>query len=348
MPRVRPGRALAITLLLAVAGTFAGTCASAHAQQATHPLLPLGRGEVIVTLGDPPQWLPVSGTATGLTVFSGRAAGGASRDTAFVAVQRASRSCAGTPAGGHAQFSIPDFYSADHLVSRGSLYAPDGGAAPGDYGVTLTGVVLHETSKVRICTWLAHKASDRGLVSDEEVPLLNGLFAAAVSAGPSAAAGAGDSYTLNAVDVGRTFTYSIATDQCGTDSTDSETVPDGELGTESIAYGAQSCATDGSTVTFTRVDGGSLGTIGYTVADALEAPPEVIGLGGCELDGLTVTSVTVASQYVSDVGCSVGRLLVSPYQSGIPRGAVIEAQVDGGVAEVAPKGTTVDLVLNGA
>jgi hypothetical protein len=350
MLRARPGRAFA-TLIVCLAASCLGA-ASAQAQPVTLPLLPLARGHLEVLLGDPPQWLPVSGRPLTVTLFSGRAAPRHPAGlTAYVALQNASRSCGASVARDHAGqvIEFPDYYSGSDLIAHEqSLYAPQGGAAPGDYATEQPAVTVRQRGTTRACVWLAHKASQRGLVLSQEIPLLNGLFAASVSASPSAASAGGDAYSLNAIGVERTFDYSAATDTCGTVYTDPQTaVAAGSVGNEAISYGADSCSSDHTTFTFTRPSGATFGSLTYTVEQAESTPPEVSSIGACELDGLTVTSVTVASQYVQDVGCTVGRLLMTPYQSGFPRGSVLEAQVDGGVADIAPAGTAVDLVLNG-
>ena len=76
-------------------------------------------------------------------------------------------------------------------------------------------------------------------------------------------------------------------------------------------------------------------------------PPVVQHAGACELDPVTGTPLADAEQYVQADGCAVADVLVAPTQSGIPRGSVIDAQVDGGIAEVAPAGGAVDLVIAG-
>lgn len=343
-----PRRAVALfgvgsALALALTGPAA-------AQLATHPLMPLARGQLLVSLGNPPQWLPESRTAETLTLFAGRPA---LRHTAginaYIAVQRAGSRCAATAHGGHAHLELPDLYArANRLTSR-SPFTPAGGAQRGDYAASRDGVVVHQEKRARFCVWLSSSPTRRGPVASQDVPLLNGLFAASVSAIPSASKSAGGRYyTLNAIDVGRSFDYGASTTTCGGVSDDGpRTAAAGELATESISYGASPCAGDGSTFTFTTAGGRSLGSLGYPVADALTAPPMVTSSGGCELDALTVVPLAAAESYVQAVGCTVGRLLISPFSRAEPRGAVLEAQVAGGQASVAPRGTAVDLVLNG-
>lgn len=318
----------------------------------TLPLLPLTRGQLLVSLGDPPQWLPEAGVPIGLTVFSGapRHAHAAALN-AYIALQAPTKECAATPRADRPGrlLEVPHLYEAGHLLSATSPFTPGGGAEAGDYAATLSGVVIHQSGSVRACVWLARKTTQRGLAAVQNIQLLNGLFAASVSAVPSASPTHGDqTYTMNAISVGGPLTVSAATSQCGTRSSDPpQTVADGEVASESFAYGKASCPTDGSTFKFSAPNQRSLGTLTYTLAQASAAPPEVSSLGACELDALTVTTLAAAEQYLEDVGCRVGRLLVSPRQTGVPRGSVLEAQVDGGVAEIAPRGTAVDLVLNG-
>jgi hypothetical protein len=352
MLRARPGRAFANRLVPILLAALGLTAASAQAQLTTHPLLPLVRGQVIVSLGTAPQWQPVSGEPLDVTLFSGRPAERhASALTAYVALQSTSRACTASPAGDHVHplIAFPGYYArADLIANETSAYVPQGGAAPGDYGLSRPDVVVHQHGATRACVWLARRTTQRSLVLSEQIPLLNGLFAAAVTADPTATLGDGSAYSLQAIDVTRTFRYTTSTTECGTVYTDPATsvAPESD-GDESVAYGPASCSSDGSAFAFTSASGGSLGMLTYTVAEAEANPPEVGALGGCELDGLTVTPVAFAEHYVQAVGCEVGRLLVSPFQSAYPRGDVLEAQVDGGLAEIAPAGTTVDLVLNG-
>jgi hypothetical protein len=70
-------------------------------------------------------------------------------------------------------------------------------------------------------------------------------------------------------------------------------------------------------------------------------------VGGCDLNGVGGLSLGDARRYVSAVGCRVARVLTAPHSSTVPRGDATAAQVDGGIAPVAPPGTSVDLVVNG-
>jgi hypothetical protein len=335
-----------VVLLVAAGG-------SAVAQPSPSPpyqtLLPLARGHLLVSIGAPPQWLPESGVSTSLTLFSGMPAGrGAARDTAYVALQNAGRRCAPTPVKDRVTpLTIPAYYASANLISS-QKRSPFAGAPRGDYAVTLPSIVIEQRGRLRVCVWLAQRPKARGLVLSQRIRLLNGMFAASVSAVPSASTGIGADYTLDAIDVGRTFSYAATTLQCGIHYADaSGSVADGQLATESIAFETNPCAGDGSTFAFTLAGGRPLATLAYTEAQAVAAPPQVASIGACELDPVALTPLASALAYVQAVGCSVRRLLVAPYDAGLPRGAVIEAQVDGGLAEVAPRGTAIDLELNG-
>jgi hypothetical protein len=334
--------ALAASVALADAG-------AALAQPAFAPVLPLARGKLLVSLGNPPQWLPESGTPTGLTLFSGapRSARAAAYN-AYIALQRGSRRCAATPAGDHESLlEIPSYYTTQNLIAHQSG-SPFAGAQAGDYAVTLPGITVRLRRLVRACVWIAATEHARSLRLSEPIQLLNGLFAATVSALPSASSGVGGAYTLNAIDVGAPFRYAVTTTQCGIQYHDaSAAVADGTIATESVAIESNQCAGDGSTYSFTSATGGALGSLSYSVAQAIATKPTVATVGACELDPISVIPLADATQYVQAVGCRVRRLLLAPYDPALPRGAVIEAQVDGGLAELAPSGTAVDLELNG-
>lgn len=341
-------RRRALSLLALVVACLAAVPAGASAI-ATHSLLPLGRGHLQVLLGDLSEWRPVSGQPLSLTVFSGRPrAHDAAALNAYVALRSTARSCTASAAAAHARPLHPlgHLYSRSHLVNRGSVFAPNGGTR-GVYAVSQPRVLVRTSRMVRVCVWLARTPRQRGLALTQDVPLLNGLFAASVSALPSAAAGAGQAYTLDAVDVARSFRFTVTSTRCGTAAGDgTTTVGDGTLGTETVSFSG-ACPSDGSLFSFSTPFGRSLGSISYGVAQALAAPPQVAALGGCELNPLAVVPLGTALQYVAAVGCTVRRVLVAPFQRGLPRGAVLEAQIDGGTAEAAPRGTAVDLVVNG-
>jgi hypothetical protein len=349
--RQAPLAGAVVACLAAFVVVLAGAAGPAVAQPlpAYQTLLPLARGHLLVSIGTPPQWLPERGVSTSLTLFSGVPAGrGAARDTAYLALQNAGRRCARTPARDRVTLmTIPSYYASANLISseKGSPFA---GAPSGDYAVTLPSIVVQQRGSTRVCVWLAPRPKARGLVLSQRIRLLNGLFAASVSAVPSASTGIGGAYTLDAIDVGRVFSYAATTLQCGVHYADaSGTVADGQLATESIAIETNPCAGDGSTFAFTLAGGRPLATLAYAEAQAVAAPPQATSIGGCELDPVAITPLASAIAYVQAVGCSVRRLLVAPYNAGLPRGAVIEAQVDGGLAEVAPRGTAIDLELNG-
>jgi hypothetical protein len=177
--------------------------------------------------------------------------------------------------------------------------------------------------------------------------MLNGLLAASVSDVPIAASGTGAGYTLNAFAPGLGFSYSVATTECGVAlPLPPVHVSAGALASASVSLPPTPCATDGSR--FTISTGGSIvGVLSYPASDTQSTPPGVVALGGCELDPVTATAVADAISYIQSDGCSVARILVAPYQPSVPAGDVLEAQIDGGIAQAAPFGTAVDLVVNG-
>jgi hypothetical protein len=321
----------------------------AEAQPPYKPLLPLARGQLLVSLGTAPQWLPESGVTTELTLFSGAPmVRNAAADNAYIALQNAGRPCAVSPARApQPLLVIPSFYAPANLISS-QRHSPFAGAQAGDYAVTLPSVVVHQHGRTRACVWLAQKPRSHGLDLSQSIRLLNGLFAASVSAIPSASTGIGGAYTLDAIDVGTPFSFAVTTLQCGVHSQDaSGQVGDGRLATESIAIETNPCAGDGSTFSFAGAGGRALATLTYTITQATAAPPQIATAGACELDPVAAISLTTAYQYIQAVGCRVGRLLLAPYTSALPHGAVVGAQIDGGLAEIAPRGSAVDLVLNG-
>jgi hypothetical protein len=336
-----------ISCLVALTGLIGAD--EAVAQPPVEPLLPLHRGQLVVSLGPPGQWLPESGTPTSLTLLSGAPRSPrAVADNAYIALQRTTRACGHTPARDREPLRvIPAFYAHHDLISAqpGSPYA---GAQAGDYAAAVSGIVITESKRVRACVWIASGPTSRGLASSYVIRLLNGLFAASVSTLPNAGTSADGAYTLDAIDVGREFAYAVTTLQCGDHYRDaSSAIPDGQLASDSVAIETYPCAGDGSTYAFTRVGGRKLATLTYTETQATAPAPEISSAGGCELDPLTVVPLDVAGAYLQAVGCRIGRLLIAPYERAFPLGAVMEAQVDGGLAEVAPAGTAVDLELNG-
>jgi hypothetical protein len=357
MHRTRALILLAAALVVGAIGVAAaatarnGSGARARAAQLrTFSLLPFSRGQLLVSVGTPPSWQPVADQPTTVTLFSGRPAlRSKSGINAYVGFQRTTRRCpAKASQDSTHELTIANFYASSHLVTRSSPFAPGGGSQRGDYAVSVPDVVLTGSHAVKACIWLSKKPSKRSRATSQDIPLLNGMFAASVSNVPSASPGQGNAYTLDAVDVARTFSYSALTLECGTSYTDRpRSVAPGTLGTETISVLKSPCSGDGSTFSFSSGSGASLGRLAYPAGDAIAAPPVAVPLGACELDPVTVTPVTDAEQYVESVGCSVGRLLVAAPERGIPRGAVVEAQVDGGIAQVAPRGSVVDPVLNG-
>jgi hypothetical protein len=201
---------------------------------------------------------------------------------------------------------------------------------------------------VRACVWLASSPTTSTRPVVQEIPLLNGLFAASVAALPTAQAGPPSSYSVDAVDVQKPFSYGVATTVCGVTTRDPrQQVAVGEPASDSVTIGSGNCPADASTFSFFASGGHSLGRLTYTVADASTSPPLVAHAGACDLNSVAGTTLTAAQTYVVAVGCRVGRLLKAPYDKALPRGYVTEAQIDGGIAQIAPRGTKVDLVLDG-
>lgn len=335
---------------LAAGGAASGALAGSAVATPLQPLLPFARGQLKVLLGQGPSWQPVAGTPLTLTLFSGRPRRGVSAKTnAYITLQSPRQRCARSAAGDHAhKLVIPAYYAATDLVSKTSIFTPGGGAAAGTYAAGLSGVIVSGVGSVRACVWLANKPKAKTRPYSQTIPLIGGLFAASVSDVPALGVSGSAAYALNAVYVARSFNYTVSTVRCGSDQVDpSQSVGPGALAAESISFPGQPCAGDDSVFTFTAPGRGALGSITYTSTEATTNPAGVGVLGGCELDPITVTRLAVAAAYVVADGCKVGRLLVAAVDPKLPRGAVTEAQVDGGIAEVAPAGSTVDLVLNG-
>lgn len=353
--RSRKGTALLVGGLL-LFGALAGGLASVTSASATpspQPLLPLARGHLLVSLGRPPQWLPVSGHPLTVTLFSGRPRSRATRGmNAYLALQPVNRGCAGSAARDHRRplREIAGLYSPLNLVSRRrSLFAPRGGAARDVYAGEVRDVIVRQRRAVRVCVWLGATTGRSRLALRQDVPLLNGLFAASISALPSAARGGGGAYTASVFSASSAIRFSAVTSACGHTLRDGPIrVGPGTPGSDSISFGPGSCNPDATQFRFSGPGGRSLGSVPFTIAQAEASPPAVATLGrGCELDPVAVTRLASATAYVQAVGCTVGRELLQPFQRGLPRGAVVEAQVDGGLADIAPRGTAVDLVLNG-
>jgi hypothetical protein len=205
-----------------------------------------------------------------------------------------------------------------------------------------------QRGQARACVWLASAPRTNTRPVVQEIPLLNGLFAASVAALPDGQAGPPTSYSVDAVDVLRPFSYGVATTVCGATTSDPrQHVAVGEPASDSVTIGSGNCPADASTFSFFAAGGRSLGRLTYTLADASASPPIVAHAGACDLNGAAATTLPAAEAYVGAVGCRVGRLLRAPYDKTLPRGYVTEAQVDGGIAQIAPPGTKVDLVLDG-
>ena len=325
----------ALALLAAPAGALAAK------------LLPLRPGELTVLLGQSGEWQPQSGSPLTLTLLAGPAR--SRRDlglTAFVALQPTSKACAASPAADRgAAVDMGPIYSSATVVGPGNPLAPDGGAARDVHAASVGGIVVGVTGhSVKACTWLDSSATQRARATAQEIPLLNGLFAAAVW--PTPAGGAVAGYALDAESVGNAFSYDLSAAFCGTNSTThGGHFASGDEASYQVSISSIDCPTDGSDFSFSGPGGSSLGSISYTVSDAHSA---TIGhLGGCDLDGVGGLSLGSARHYVAAVGCHVARVLTAPYSSTVPRGGVTAAQVDGGIAPVAPSGTAVDLIVNG-
>ncbi len=363
--------AVAAAALIVVLGAVAGARTNRHVK--TVALLSLPRGGFEVSLGDPPEWLPLSNTPQTLTLIAGAPArAGYAADNAYVGFTGRASACAATPADSGSPYStIAHFFSAAHSGTHAGMFAPNGGVPKSSYIASVAAVVVHQTSAARACIWLARnigasqtvttekpgkagkpgkkkhkiKRAPRSLVASVPVPLLNHTFAASVSDLSGATPG-NDGYAMYAIDGAHSFRYGVSTLQCGRRSSDGlTTIAAATPASESISLSASPCSTDASTFTFRGADINH--TLGFPIADATANPPRVLKLGGCELDPLTGATLSVAEAYLSAVGCRVGQIEVTPYVKTLTRGAVAWASVDGGVAELAPAGTRVDLVLNG-
>jgi hypothetical protein len=370
---VMTGVALAAAALIVALGAVAAARSTRHIK--TVALLSLSRGSFEVSLGDPPQWLPLSGTAQTLTLLAGAPARpGYALANAYVGFQSPSTGCADTPATSAATYTtLSRFFSSAHTGSHAGMYAPSGGASRSSYIASAADVVVHQSGSTRACIWVAdnigasrtvttvrtvttgkkHKKrkrtkvikAPRSLVSSLVLPLLNRTFAASVSNLSGATPGSGG-FSMFAIDGGHSFRYRVATLQCSRLSDDgTATIAAGTPASEAISISASPCSTDASTFTFAGAD--IHHSLSFPIADATTSPPLTVKLGDCELDPLTGTTLAAAEQYLAADGCQLGQIEISPYQKTEGRGAVAWAAVDGGVAELAPTGTTVDLVLNG-
>ncbi len=331
--------------LLAVLTSF-GLAGSALGR--TLPLLPLARGQIRVLLGDSPYWLPVSGTSTGLSLLSGPPRGSGRGLNAYVALQSDRQGCAGSANADHGRkLTFASFYSGRSRLPRLSALAPTGGAERGVY-MAQASTTVTQRGRVRACVWLASQPSANTRPVVQEIPLLNGLFAASVAALPTGQAGPPSSYAVDAVDVQKPFSYGVSTTVCGVTTRDPrQQVAVGEPASDSVTIGSGNCPADASTFSFFAAGGRSLGRLTYTMADASASAPVIAHAGACDLNAVAGTTLAAAQTYVAAVGCRVGRLLKAPYDKTLPRGYVTEAQVDGGIAQIAPRGTKVDLVLDG-
>jgi hypothetical protein len=349
-------------LIVVLAGLGASAGAKTNRHITTVALLALPRGSFEISLGEAPEWMPLSGTAQTLTLIAGAPAKpGFSADNAYVGFISRGARCADTPVASKAPYStLEHFFDRAHNGSHAGVFAPNGGAPGSSFVDSVPEVVVHQSTAARACIWLAKDAGAKlvkrskkrkkpkrvasSLVTSIVVPLLNRTFAASVSNLSGATPGSGG-YSMYAIDGAHVFRYTDATVQCGAKSSDAATVAAGTPGSESIAVSTAPCSTDESTFRFTGHDVNR--RLGYSIADAIASPAVTVTLGGCELDPLTGATLIAAKAYLTAVGCRLGKIEVTPYQKTLTRGAVAWASVDGGVAELAPAQTTVDLVLNG-
>lgn len=329
---------MALVASLAVAGT---------AQALKLPLLPLARGHVRVLLGAQPYWMPVSGRTT-LTLLAGPATRRQKALNAYIALHRAGQSCAASAKGDTAsKLTFTSFFSGANVLPPVNPLAPNGG---GERGVAAASeaVTVRQRGTVRACVWLAKQPATRTRAIVQQIPLLDGLFAASVAALPAGLHGAPTSFSLDGFSVGSGFRYRVTSTVCGASTTDQmQSVASETQATELVSIGSGNCPSDTWAFSFTTPKGRSRGSISYALAD-FTATPWVIGhLGACDLTGATATTLAAARAFVAGVGCRVGRVLTQPYDKAVPRGMVSMVQVDGGVAQIAPPGTTVDLVVDG-
>jgi hypothetical protein len=357
------------TALIIVLGGAAG--ARTRHQIPTQKLLALAPGSFEVSLGNAPAWLPLSGVPETLTLIAGAPTSPrAAADNVYLGFVPATTACARTPGtSGRTFLTLGGFFSRAHgAATHAGVFAPNGGAAASTHIESVGEVVVPERGTAHVCVWLARtiglavkprpvkgkhhkhkvkvKPPKRSLVATLSVPLLNSTFAASVS-NLSGATGGAAGVNMFAIDGGRAFRYSANSTQCGRTAADpASTVAAGTPASESLSIGASPCTTD--TTTFHFSVGGVSQTLTYPIADAVATPTTSVGIGGCELDPLTGATLANAEAYLTAVGCSVAAVQVTPAQTSLPRGAVAWAAVDGGVAELAPTGTAVTLVVNGA
>jgi hypothetical protein len=329
-------------LLLGLASVLAGAAPAAGA-----PLEALRPGQVVVSLGQAPEWFPLSGQPIDVTVFAGRPrATRASSQNVYVEFQRADRGCPASPGADHRTPLVARaFFSRSHLLSRRSPFTPDGGAATDVHAMTLGPLTLHQTGSTRACVWLGRSTRTRDRLASPTIPLLNRAFAAAVSDLPQPG-GATPAYTLTAV-AGFSFAYAATTLACGERLADpGQPVAATTPVSEAVAPDPNPCAGDGTTFVFSS-PGRALPQLRFTAAQAQAGSAVVVHAGGCELDAIDAVPEAAAAAYVQADGCTVAGTEISPYSRSLPRGAVLYAMVDGGIASLAPAGTPVDLVLNG-
>jgi hypothetical protein len=364
------GTALTGALVLVLSAATGGGVPAAGAQPLSHPplrpLLSLAPGHFSVSLGPAaPEWLPLSGRPETLTLIAGRPRSrGAARANAYVGVIPATARCGATPSASDRPFlTFPAFFSAADSARQITPFTPDGGAAGGTFLASGGSVHLPAGRAVRACIWLGsspgagvrphrhrhHRGPAQAgahLAASEQIGLLNDAFAASVSNLTGAGPGHGG-VLMSAISGGHRFTYRTTRLVCGATATDPPvSVPAATPASAEISIGPSPCTSDATTFAFS-VAGGGRRTLTYPVTDALADPPVSVGTGGCELDPLTGARLAAALSYLAADGCRLAGLQVTPFRGPLGRGTVAWAAVNGGVAELAPAGSAVTLVLNG-
>jgi hypothetical protein len=346
---MRRPRLLGRTVAAAALTAIAALAALAPAAEAT-PLLPLAPGQLTVLLGQSGQWQPQASMPLTLALLAGppRARHPLAL-TAYVALQPTSKACGRSPDADHEPLlDLGPIYAPQTLIANeSSPLAPGGGAEAGVHAADLPGVIINGSRTIRSCTWLDTSKRKRAPATVQDIPLLNGVFAAAVWA-TGRTGGPATGYTLDAMSIGNGFQYAISGEFCGQTSNG----PQGRVAADqpvSFQFSISSidCPVDGTTFTFSGPGGSSLGSIPYSITAADTSPPTIGHAGGCDLNGAAGLSLSDARRYVTTVGCAIRRVLTAPHDPSLARGVVTEAQVDGGIAPIAPAGTAVDLVVNG-
>src|SRR5581483_5216095 len=119
-----------------------------------------------------------------LTLLAGPPRGKhAEKLTAYVAIQSATSSCARSPAADHRTLiDLGQIYDATKLIAnQTSPLAPTGGAARGVHARAVNGIeIAGGPTSVLACTWLDTSPTKRARPRAQQIPMLGGLFAAAV------------------------------------------------------------------------------------------------------------------------------------------------------------------------